>query len=130
MLKRVRDFSLEISYFALQLSGNFVVKDLTADQHHSHLPAIVMPVGTRNAETGNSRSVVLASSGCSTVVVTIGPGATLSNASGCAVSANVQIGVVTYPASLSALSTYRLMLMSLMLGSLSLCCQRPNRTTF
>jgi len=73
---------------------------------------------------------MLASSGCSAVVVTIGPGATLSNASGSAVSGNVQIGVVTYPASLPALSTYRLMLMSLMLGSLALCRQRRNRTTF
>ena len=108
-----------------------------ADQHHSHpahhrLAGGHQPDGSGTLTLGTpGRPVVLTSSGPGTAVVTMGPGATLSNPSGSAVPGNVQIGapVVTSPASIPTLSTYGLMLMSLMLGGLALARQRRSRTT-
>lgn len=119
----------------LQLSGNIIVKDLTLISTSATPPTIVLPAGTNLTVLGTltlgspGRPVVLTSSGPGTAVVTLGPLATVSNPSGSAVPGNVQIGapVVTAPASIPTLSTYGLMLMSLLLGGVAL--HRQRRTT-
>jgi hypothetical protein len=116
----------------LQLSGNIVVKDLTLISTGAMPPTIVLPAGTNLTVLGTltlgapGKPVVLTSSGPGTAVVTMGPSATLVNSSGSVVPGNVQIGapVVTAPASIPTLSTYGLMLMSLLLGGMALHRQR------
>jgi hypothetical protein len=110
----------------LQLSGNIIVKDLTLISTSATPPTIVL-LGTLTLGSPG-RPVVLTSSGPGTAVVTMGPSATLVNSSGSVVPGNVQIGapVVTAPASIPTLSTYGLMLMSLLLGGMALHRQRRN----
>ena len=120
----------------LQLSGNIIVKDLTLISTSATPPTIVLPAGTNLTVLGTltlgspGRPVVLTSSGPGTAVVTMGPSATLVNSSGSVVPGNVQIGapVVTAPASIPTLSTYGLMLMSLLLGGMALHRQRRTST--
>ena len=121
----------------LQLSGNIVVKDLTLISTGPLPPTIVLPAGTNLTVLGTltlgtpGKPVILTSSGPGTAVVTMGPGATLSNPSGSIVPGNVQIGAVVAasPASIPTLSTYGLMLLSLMLGGVAVRRQSRTRTT-
>lgn len=121
----------------LQLSGNIIVKDLTLISTGPLPPTIVLPAGTNLTVLGTltlgapGKPVILTSSGPGTAVVTMGPGATLSNPSGSIVPGNVQIGAVVAasPASIPTLSTYGLMLLSLMLGGVAVRRQRRIRTT-
>lgn len=118
----------------LTLSGNIVVKDLTLISTGPTPPTIVLPAGTNLTVLGTltlgspGKPVMLASSGPGTAVVTLGPLATVSNPSGSGIPGNVQIGapVVVAPASIPTLSTYGLMLMSLLLGGMALHRQRRN----
>lgn len=121
----------------LQLSGNIIVKDLTLISTGPLPPTIVLPAGTNLTVLGTltlgtpGKPVILTSSGPGTAVVTLGPGATVSNPSGSAIPGNVQIGapVVTSPASIPTLNTYGLMLMSLLLGGMALHRQRNSTRT-
>jgi hypothetical protein len=115
----------------LQLGGNIVVKDLTLISTGSTPATIVLPAGTNLTVLGKltlgtpGHPVVLSSSGPGTAVVTMGPLATLDNASGSTVPGNVQIGAAPpAPAAIPTLNTYGLLLLSMLVGGLAIRRQR------
>ena len=103
-----------------QLSGTLVLQNLTLSSTTGR--TFVIPAGTNITVLGTltlqgtpGQSIQLVSSGGSTAVITLGPGATV-NRTFANVPGNVQIGAAAVATSIPTLSEYGLMLLALLMG--------------